>query len=200
MSGRGLLIVLSAPSGAGKTTLCEALLKLDRRLARSISVTTRDPRGGEREGRDYYFADDAEFRRQIRERGFLEWAEVHGHRYGTLKSEVERKRRMGRDVILVIDVQGGLAVKRRDSRAVLIFVQPPSFKTLEARLRGRGTDEPRVIRERLRHARWEMAQAFHYDYVLVNAELSAAVEQVRAIITAERLRTLRSQRRARLKK
>jgi len=107
---------------------------------------------------------------------------------------------MGRDVILVIDVQGGLAVKRRDSRAVLIFVQPPSFKTLEARLRGRGTDEPRVIRERLRHARWEMAQAFHYDYVLVNAELSAAVEQVRAIITAERLRTLRSQRRARLKK
>jgi len=189
MRAPGLLIVLSAPSGAGKTTICDDLLKFDSRLTRSVSATTRVPRPGEKHRRDYYFISEMEFKRLVRKREFLEWAEVHSHRYGTLKSEVRRRQHAGRDVILVIDVQGGLAVKRSYPGAVLIFVKPPSFKILSERLRGRGTDAPDVIRERLRHARWEMSLALRYDYQVVNRKLSEAVEQVRAILVAERLRT-----------
>jgi len=194
MNRPGLLIVLSAPSGAGKTTICDALLAGDRTLVRSISATTRAPRRGERDGRDYFFWSEAAFRRAVRRAAFLEWAQVHGHRYGTLRSEVARWHRAGRDVVLVIDVQGGLAVKRRFPRAVLIFVRPPSFATLEARLRGRGTDAAAAIRGRLKNARWELSLAPRYDYQVVNAKLSEAVAQVHAIITAERLRTPRRRR------
>lgn len=191
MSRRGLLIVLSAPSGAGKTTICDVLLRTDRRLVRSVSATTRAPRGRERHGRDYYFWSEATFRRAVRRRAFLEWATVHGHRYGTLRAEVARLHRTGRDVVLVIDVQGGLAVKRHFPRAVLVFVRPPSFAALEARLRGRGTDCATDIRDRLRTARRELSLAPRYEYQVVNQKLSVAVAQVHAIITAERLRSPR---------
>lgn len=191
MKCKGLLIVLSAPSGAGKTTICDALLQTDSRLRRSVSATTREPRKGEKNRRDYFFLEEREFDRLIRGRGFLEWAQVHGHRYGTPNAEVECQRRAGRDVMLVIDVQGGLEVKRRHPGAVLIFVRPPSFKTLAERLQGRGTDAPAVIRERLRNARREISQARRYDYIVENKKLADAVDQVRAIITAERLRTSR---------
>jgi guanylate kinase len=191
MKPHGLLIVLSAPSGAGKTTICDALLAGDKRLAQSISATTRAPRRGERNGRDYHFLNEAEFKRLIRARGFIEWAAVHGHRYGTLKAEVARKQRAGRDVVLVIDVQGGLAVKRRYPSAVLIFVKPPSFQTLAERLRGRGTDAPEVIRTRLSHAKWEMSLAAKYDFIVINKKLQDAVRDVHAIIAAERLRVRR---------
>jgi guanylate kinase len=191
MKPRGRLIVLSAPSGTGKTTICDELLRTDPRLARSISATTRPPRGRERDGRDYFFLSAPEFQRRLRARGFVEWATVHGHRYGTLKSEVARKQRTGRDVMLVIDVQGGLEVKRRHPAAVMIFVQPPSLQALQARLRKRGTDTPKVIRQRLHNARREMSLARRYDYVVENRKLAEAVAQVRAILTAERLKPVR---------
>jgi guanylate kinase len=189
MKRHGLLIVLSAPSGGGKTTICEALLRRRHDLVRSVSATTRPPRRGEREGRDYFFLSEASFARQVRARAFLEWARVHGHRYGTPKRAVERQRRQGKDVVTVIDVQGGLTVKRRERQAVLIFVWPPSLPTLEKRLRGRGTDAPATIRTRLQNARWEMSLARYYDYAVINQRLPEAVRQVEAIITAEHLRS-----------
>jgi len=188
MTKRGRLIVLSSPSGGGKTTICEQLLRRETLLRRSVSATTRPPRGQECDGREYYFIDEAEFKKSIRARQFLEWAQVHGHYYGTLKSEVKKQQRAGRDVVLVIDVQGGLSVKRCNPEAVLIFIKPPSFKVLEARLRGRGTDERQTISERLRHARWEMAQALKYDYAVVNRRLTEVVRQIEAVLTAERLK------------
>jgi guanylate kinase len=191
MSGPGRLLVLSAPSGGGKTTICERLLRRDRKLSRSISATTRPRRGRERNGREYYFLDEAEFRRHLRAGRFLEWAKVHGYSYGTLRNEVARRCRAGRDVILVIDVQGGLAVKKKHPNAVLIFVDPPSFRVLTERLQRRGTDSRQTIRQRLRNARWEMNQADAYDYVVVNHTLAQAVKQIEAIITAERLRRRR---------
>jgi guanylate kinase len=188
MKRKGLLLVVSSPSGGGKTTICEQLLKKDRNLMRSISVTTREPRGREKNGRDYYYIDMTKFQQLKKQKAFLEWAQVHGHCYGTLRDKVENEQRLGKDVLLVIDVQGGLAVKKIDPRAVLVFVQPPTLKALQARLQKRGTDDRAVILERLQNARWEMAQAQQYDYVVVNERLPKAVANVQAIITAERLR------------
>lgn len=187
----GRLLVLSAPSGGGKTTICERLLQRDRNLSRSISATTRPRRGRERHGREYYFLDEAAFGRYRRGGRFLEWAKVHGYYYGTLRSEVERRCRGGRDVILVIDVQGGLTVKRKHPDAVLVFVKPPSFRVLSDRLRKRGTDSRQTIRQRLRNARWELTRAEAYDYVVVNRALAEAVKQIEAIIAAERLKVRR---------
>ncbi len=195
MKPRGRLFVISAPSGGGKTTLCEQLLEKDARLIRSISATTRPIRAGEKPGRDYVFINDAAFDRLIRQKAFLEWAEVHGHRYGTPGLAVQKQQAAGRDVLLVIDVQGGLAVKQQDPGAVLVFIQPPSFKVLEKRLQGRGTDSRDTIRQRLRNARWEMSLAPQYDYQVVNNTLPEAVQQLQAIITAERLRTQVSEKR-----
>lgn len=186
---RGLLIVISAPSGGGKTTICEHLLRKDPRLVRSVSATTREPRGQEREGRDYFFLKPALFDRRAKQGAFLEWAQVHGYGYGTPLREVRRSQARGRDVVLTIDVQGGLSVKRQDPRAVLIFVKPPSLGVLQARLQGRGTDSRETIRRRLKNARWEMSQARAYDYSVVNDTLAQAVAQIETIIAAERLRT-----------
>jgi guanylate kinase len=193
MKTRGLLIVISAPSGGGKTTIVERLLKRDPRLVRSISATTRAPRGHERAGQDYLFLPAGAFQRQAKQGAFLEWAEVHGHCYGTPASEVRRRQAQGRDVILTIDVQGGLNVKRQDPHAVLIFVMPPSLKVLQARLQGRGTDSRDTIRHRLRNARWEMSRAGAYDYNVVNNTLPEVVRQIGTIIVAERLRTRHTQ-------
>lgn len=191
MGGTGRLLVLSAPSGGGKTTICERLLRRDRNLSRSISATTRPRRGREHHGREYYFLDAAAFRRYQRGGGFLEWAKVHGYYYGTLRSEIARRRRGGRDVVLVIDVQGGLAVKKKHPDAVLIFVKPPSFRVLSDRLRRRGTDSQQTIRQRLRNARWELTRAEAYDYMVVNRTLAEAVKQIETIIAAERLKVRR---------
>ncbi len=182
------LIVVSAPSGGGKTTICNALLRRDPRLVRSISATTRAPRGRERDGRDYYFMSGKVFARHLEQGRFLEWATVHGHHYGTLKNEVKRQTTAGKDVLLVIDVQGGMKVKEQMPAAVLIFLRPPSLEALEARLRGRATDTSGEIAKRLRNARWEMRQARAYDYVVVNDELPRAIADVQAIIRAERLK------------
>ena len=200
MKTRGLLIVISAPSGGGKTTICERLLKKDPQLVRSISATTREPRGHERTGEDYFFLKAEVFARRVSQGAFLEWAQVHGHSYGTPAREGRRSQSQGHDVILTIDVQGGLNVKQQDPRAVLIFVKPPSLEVLQARLQGRGTDSAETIRRRLRNARWELSLAPSYDYNVVNNTLPEVVRQIGTIIAAERLRTQQGRARRPVKK
>ena len=187
---RGLVFVVSGPSGGGKTTIVDRLRRRARRLERSVSVTTRPPRSGERHGREYRFVSAAAFQRQRRARRLLEWANVHGAWYGTPKAPVLEALRRGRDVMLSIDVQGARQVRRALGRqAVLIFLLPPSLRQLRQRLMRRRTDTPAAIRRRLAAAKRELACAAWYDYSVVNDRLGHAVRDVQAIITAERDRT-----------
>lgn len=188
---RGTLFVVSAPSGAGKTTLCrEARLRLPD-LAYSISYTTRPPRPGEIDGTDFCFVTEAEFAR-LRERGeFAEWASVHGNLYGTRARVLESALASGRDVLLDIDTQGAAQLRRRYPEAVLIFIVAPSMAELEQRLRERRSDPESEIARRLGRAREEIAMWRQYDYLVVNRDLKEAADQLTAIIAAERLRTSR---------
>lgn len=188
MKKRGSLFVVSSPSGGGKTTLGNIILKSLPALTRSISMTTRLPRNGERHGRDYFFTTAAEFLRLRKKKGFLESANVFGKLYGTPLAFVESKRRQGKDVLLLIDVQGAKQVKRHCGEAVLVFVMPPSLKELKTRLKKRSTDSPREILKRLKIAKQEIAQAKRYDYVVVNKNLKNAAAELKTIIRAERLR------------
>lgn len=187
----GRLFVVSSPSGGGKTTLVEALLKRRISLRRSVSITTRPPRPGERHGSHYRFVSLRTFT-QLRGRGgLLEWAQVHGSFYGTPRVPIARALAAGHDVVLSIDVQGARQIKRRfGARAVLIFVLPPSLDDLRHRLIRRRTDAPEAIRLRLREARRELACATWYDYAIVNHRLETAVEELTAIVMAERLRVV----------
>jgi guanylate kinase len=187
---RGDLIVIAGPSGVGKGSVVHALLSRDPEgLVRSVSATTRPPRHGETDGEDYRFLDDAAFDRMIGEGALLEWAEVfHGKRYGTPSEPVARARDAGRDVVLEIDVQGAAQIRDRAPDAVLILLEPPSLADLEARLRGRGTEDEASLRERLDAAERELAQASWFDHVVVNDDLERAVDEVAAII--DRSRTL----------
>lgn len=187
----GNLLIVSAPSGAGKTTLVRALLERDPRVVYSVSCTTRAPRPGERDGIDYLFLSDAEFCRRIDADEFLEHAEVHGHRYGTLRSWINTQRIADRDVVLDIDTQGAAQVRALMPDAVSILILPPSLAELEARLRARGTDAEAVIERRLAAARAEVAHAGEYDYVIINNELDAAIEDLLAVVRASRLRLAR---------
>ena len=192
----GRVFVISSPSGGGKTTVVERLHRRMPRLARSISVTTRSPRLGEREGRDYRFISPATFRRMRRHRELLEWARVHGACYGTPKAPVLRALADGRDVILSIDVQGARQVRRMLRRqAVLVFLMPPSLEALRRRLMRRRTEPAAAIRRRLAIARREMACAAWYDAVVVNDRLEQAVREMRAILTARMRRTTAPPRR-----
>lgn len=182
------LLVVSGPSGVGKTVLCERLLAEEPALARSVSATTRPRRDGERDGADYFFREEAAFRRGIEAGEFLEWAEVHDHLYGTPAGPVDAMLARGITPVLNIDVQGGRSVKRLRPEAVLVFLTPPSAEELEARLRGRGTDDEGTIALRLRNARRELEEWSGYDYLVVNADLDAAVASVRGIVAAERAR------------
>lgn len=188
MATHGLLIVLSAPSGAGKSTLAKELLGRDPRLGFSVSATTRAPRAGEEDGRDYHFITHDEFRAKIDAGEFLEWAQVHKNYYGTLKSEVARMRAAGRDVLLDIDVQGGLQLKEQGQEGLFIFIAPPSMAVLEQRLRGRGTNSDEDISVRLVNARAEMARRGEYDQVIVNDEVERALGELRRVIDAARQR------------
>lgn len=186
--------VLSAPSGAGKTTLAAELLQRVDRLTRTISCTTRSPRPGEQHGRDYFFVDDEEFAARVDAGGFLEWAEVHGNRYGTLRSEIERIHADGDDAVLVIDVQGAVSVREALSDAVSVFVLPPSRDVLEERLVGRyeATEEHReTLSRRLGVAAHEIARYVGYDYVVINDDFENAVTDLVAIVRAERCRRSR---------
>lgn len=185
MKGRPFPIVLSAPSGAGKTTIARELLARRGDVGYSISCTTRAPRPGERDGVDYHFLSRADFDAAIARGEFAEWADVHGQRYGTLKSEVERVMQDGKHVMLDIDVQGARQLRQRFLESVTIFVVPPSLEALVARLTGRKTESAEALALRLRNARMELAEAEQYQHVVVNDTLDAAVAKVSAIIDEE---------------
>lgn len=186
MSGR--LFIVAAPSGAGKSTLIDALLREDPTLALSVSYTTRPPRPGERNGREYHFVDEDTFAAMQARGEFLESAEVHGYRYGTARSVVHEALARGADLLLEIDWQGARQVRRLFPRAVGIFILPPSLEELERRMRARGLDAEDVIRRRLANAREEIAHAGEFDYAIINADFDAALQDLKAIIRAERLR------------
>jgi guanylate kinase len=188
---RGLLLVVSAPSGTGKTTVVERLVEVCPDLVRSRSFTSRPPRAGEADGVDYNFVDRPVFEAMAGRDGFLEWAEVFGNLYGTGRPETERLLAAGLDVVLVIDVQGARQVRARTSEAVAIFLLPPSFEVLESRLRGRCQDEESAMQRRLETARAEVTAVHEYDYVVINDELDRAVRELCAIVTAERARRAR---------
>jgi len=182
----GHLFILSAPSGAGKTTLRQAALSRFPDISYSVSFTTRPPRTGERDGRDYVFISPDEFEAGIREGRWAEWARVHGHCYGTSARFLEQERAAGRDVLLDIDVQGAQQICRRFPESVTIFVLPPSLEVLEQRLRARGTDRPEAIEARLRNARHEMEQGKMYRHFIVNDDLKTAIDELVAILNAYR--------------
>lgn len=187
----GLPIVVSAPSGGGKSTIVAEVLRKLPRAIRSVSATSRPPRPGEKNGRDYYFLSVDEFRRRIREKDFIEWARVHNNFYGTPISALKRNLAAGRDVFLTIDPQGAVSLRKIFPHGVFIFVVPPTWATLLNRLKRRGTDDPAALRVRLRNAKREIRMIRHYDYLVVNDSLSQAVEDVAAILRAEHRRLSR---------
>ena len=185
---RGQLFVVSAPSGTGKTTVVERLVQVVPDLALSRSYTSREAREGEMQGVDYNFVTRSRFEEMIAAGEFLEWADVFGNLYGTCASDTHRDLGKGLDVVLVIDVQGARQVRERHPDAVGVFVMPPSFEVLERRLRGRSKDTEAAMQRRLATARKEVAAFTAYDYVIVNDELEACVDRLRAIVLAERAR------------
>jgi guanylate kinase len=188
---RGLLFIVSAPSGAGKTTLVERLVEQTPRLKMSRSYTSRAAREGETSGLDYNFVPRTRFEAMIAAGDFLEWADVFGNLYGTGAADTERLLSEGHDVVLVIDVQGTRQVRARGIPAIAIFVMPPSLAVLEQRLRGRSKDSETAIQRRLQVARGEVVSFTEYDFVVVNDELTAAVDRLRSIVVAERVRLTR---------
>jgi guanylate kinase len=192
----GNLFVVAAPSGAGKSSLVKALLELDSRVQPSVSHTTRPPRGQEKHGREYFFVSPQEFDAMVLADAFVEWAFVHGQRYGTSKKAIEERIAQGADVILEIDFQGALSIKRIFANAVLIFILPPSWEELRSRLERRGEDAPDVIEIRLQNAATEMAQAREFDFVIINELFERALFDLKAIVHAQRLK-FSAQRRAR---
>jgi guanylate kinase len=184
----GNLFVVAAPSGAGKSSLVNALLQMDSHLVVSISHTTRKPRGQEQDGREYFFIEEPEFRQKIADGAFFEWAEVHGNLYGTSRAAVETLITGGQDVVLEIDWQGALQIKELFPNAILIFILPPSWDELAQRLTRRGEDHPEVIAQRLTNARIEVAQARHFDFVIINALFETALFDLKAIVHSQRLK------------
>ena len=189
---RGLLIVLSSPSGAGKSTISRMLLGADSEVTMSVSATTRPMRPGEEEGVDYHFVDEAEFDRMVAANEFVEWAHVFGHRYGTPKAPVKQALRKGRDILFDIDWQGARQLEPDfGEHLVTIFLLPPSMDELEQRLHTRGQDSQDVIADRMRRAADEIDHWAEYEYVLVNRDMDACLAQVRAIVSAERSKRVR---------
>jgi guanylate kinase len=189
----GLLFIVSAPSGAGKTTLVERLVERVPHLRMSRSYTSRPARAGETDGVDYNFVTRGRFEEMIAAGDFLEWADVFGNLYGTCASDTARMLAAGDDVVLVIDVQGARQVRRKGLQATTVFVMPPSFAVLEQRLRGRSKDAEAAVQRRLQVARDEVASFTDYDYVVINDELESATDRLRAIVIAERARFARMQ-------
>jgi guanylate kinase len=198
--GSPLLIIISAPSGGGKTTLCQQLLGARPGTTRAVTCTTRPPRPGERDGVDYYFLPAGDFLKRVQAGNFLEHATVYGNSYGTLKSEVLGKLRQGKDVLLNVDVQGAATIRDRAQddpelrqALVSVFLTPPSIAILEDRLRKRGTDSTAAIQKRLSVARQEIAQWKHFDYLLLSTTIAEDLRRIQAIVEAEKMRTQRAQ-------
>ena len=185
------LFVVSAPSGAGKTSLCKEIVDFFPRLRHSVSYTTRPPRAGEVEGRDYHFVARDAFDRMAAAARFAEWAEVHGNGYGTAIATLEEARTGGYDLLLEIDCQGAAQIKQNYRHGVFIFILPPSIDELRRRLEGRGTDSAEIIARRIENARGEILQAAWYDFLVVNDDFSRARDEFRAIILAENCRSAR---------
>ena len=193
MEMRGNLIIISAPSGTGKTSILKQVMRRVKKLSFSVSHTTRIPRKGEQDGRDYYFVSRERFLEMIEEDAFLEWAEVHGNYYGTALKPIVSKLENGDDIVLDIDVQGaGIIRKENRLEGVYIFIAPPDLQELEKRLRGRGTEDEATIRKRLDNSRQELSWSSEYDYLVVNDVLADAVVLVSSIIYAERSRDRRA--------
>jgi guanylate kinase len=188
METPGNLFCVAAPSGAGKSSLVKALLELDSRLDVSVSHTTRAPRGQERNGREYWFVDEPSFRAMVERQEFFEWAQVHGHLYGTSRKAIEARLERGEDVVLEIDWQGALQIKQLFPHAVLIFILPPSWEELRQRLTRRGEDRAEVIDTRMANARLEVAQARHFDFVIINALFETALFDLKTVVHSQRLR------------
>lgn len=194
-----LLIVLSAPSGGGKTTLCEQMLRDNPNMSRAVTCTTRAPRDGEKDGMDYYFLTAEDFLKRVQAGNFLEHATVYGNSYGTLKSEVLGKLRAGKDVLLAVDVQGAAAIRAQaeqeselERALVEVFLTPESLAVLEQRLKKRGKDAPDAIKKRLAVAKQEIAQWKHFDYLLISTSIREDVRRMQAIYDAEKMRQARS--------
>jgi len=193
LNERGLLIVISGPSGVGKGTVRKALFELEGHdLVYSISMTTREPRDGEIDGEDYYFVSRDEFERRIEEDQFLEYAEFVGNYYGTPKDKVEAQLDLGKEVVLEIEVQGALQVRKKAKDGVFVFIAPPNKEALYRRLLRRGTEDPQTIQRRMDKAEREFPLAHKYDYIVVNDEVTNAADRILAIIRAEHAKTERS--------
>lgn len=189
--GKGLLFVVSAPSGAGKTTLCREVVIQVPGLRHSVSYTTRKPRPAEVDGRDYYFLDEGGFRKKAERGEFIEWAEVHGHLYGTSWDQLLLHSEQGVDLILDIDAQGAMQLKKKEVEGVFIYILPPSFEVLKARLMERRSDSPEEINRRLRKAREEIWSYREYSYLIINDDVERARSELQAVIVAERIRMKR---------
>jgi guanylate kinase len=194
-----LLLVISAPSGGGKTTLCNHLLAANPNTVRAVTCTTRPPRDGEKDGVDYYFLDAGDFLKRVQAGNFLEHATVYGNSYGTLKSEVLTKLRQGKDVLLIVDVQGAASIRDKaedddelKKALVTVFLTPVSLTVLEERLKSRNQDSPAAIQKRLSVARHEISQWRHFDYLIVSSTIPDDLAKVQGIITAEKLRQSRA--------
>lgn len=192
----GNLFVVAAPSGAGKSSLCKALLELDSRLQPSVSHTTRPPRGQEKHGREYFFVSQQEFDAMVAADAFVEWAHVHANRYGTSKKAIEDRMAMGADVILEIDFQGAVQIKNVFANAICIFILPPSWEELRSRLERRGEDSPEIIDMRMKNAQVEVAQVGKFDFVIINELFDRALFDLKTIVHSQRLK-ISAQRRAR---
>lgn len=184
----GNLFVVSAPSGAGKSSLVNALLELDSQVYRSISHTTRPPRGQEKHGREYFFTSREDFEKMIAAKAFVEWANVHGNMYGTAKKAIEDRLTKGADIVLEIDYQGALQIKESFPNAVLIFILPPGWDELRSRLENRGEDTSEVIEMRLNNAKEEMGQVHKFDFVIINELFERALFDLKAVVHSQRLR------------
>ena len=191
MNRKGILYIISAPSGAGKTSICRAILSLFPVLLQSISFTTREMRHGEREGRDYHFVSHAVFDKMVADGDFAEWAEVHGNCYGTARATLDQAREEGTDILLDIDYQGAEQLRSSGVNGVFIFILPPDMVELRKRLESRNTDDEKIIARRMNNAAGEIAEATRFDYLVVNDVLDQAVEKVRSIMIAETSRTER---------
>jgi guanylate kinase len=192
----GNLFVVAAPSGAGKSSLVKALLELDSQVQPSVSHTTRAPRGQEKHGREYFFTSEQEFDAMVAADAFVEWAQVHGNRYGTSKKAIEERMAQGADVILEIDFQGAIQIKENFDNAISIFILPPSWDELRSRLERRGEDSPAVIEMRMKNAQIEVAQVGKFDFVIINELFERALFDIKAIVHSQRLK-FAAQRRTR---